>query len=259
MDGLVCSRQMNKNNFAKDLFSGACAGALSAAITCPLDLVKTRMQFKVPYKDTLHGILSIAAKDGIKGLYCGLSVTLISYIPSWAIYFSVYQHCKMHFSNLQSAVAAGFISTTLTNPLWVLKSRIMAPETRVYFSVFSAFDQILKKEGKSAFFRGIVPSLFGVSHAAVQLPLYEILKSNGLLTAICISKLCASAITYPHEVLRTRMQNQKIPLSNLVLKMYKNEGLKSFYRGIGANFLRTLPNTCIVFFTYEHISFLLRN
>lgn len=77
-----------------------------------------------------------------------------------------------------------------------------------------------------------MPSLFGVSHVAVQFPLYEAFKSyvkeqrrsnSNLLSSeedpddlpasiilACSSsaKMIASVMTYPHEVLRTRMQMQ---------------------------------------------------
>ena len=74
------------------------------------------------------------------------------------------------------------------------------------------------------FYKGLLPSLFGVSHVAVQFPLYETFKKwareyqaehggdakelspSSILVCSATSKMIASVTTYPHEVLRTRLQ-----------------------------------------------------
>lgn len=71
-----------------------------------------------------------------------------------------------------------------------------------------AFISIGKYEGIKGFYKGLGPSLVGVSHVAIQFPLYERLKTTfsdkskdiQILFASSISKMIASSITYPHEV-----------------------------------------------------------
>ena len=72
------------------------------------------------------------------------------------------------------------------------------------------------------FCSGLLPSLMGIAHVAIQFPLYEACKSwfqlramqtrNSkdlntleLVTASAVSKMIASTATYPHEVLRSHM------------------------------------------------------
>lgn len=50
------------------------------------------------------------------------------------------------------------------------------PTIRPYRHTGDAFVQIYKTEGLKGFYRGLLPSLFGVSHVAVQFPLYESFK-----------------------------------------------------------------------------------
>lgn len=81
-------------------------------------------------------------------------------------------------------------------------------------------------EGVRAFYSGLAPALLGLSHVAIQFPLYEYFKLQftglemgdssaqeshwfGILGATFVSKVCATCATYPHEVLRTRLQTQQ--------------------------------------------------
>ena len=38
--------------------------------------------------------------DGLRGLYRGLGPTILGYLPTWAIYFAVYDGIKTHFGEL---------------------------------------------------------------------------------------------------------------------------------------------------------------
>lgn len=95
-----------------------------------------------------------------------------------------------------------------------------------------AFYQIFRTEGVKGFYKGLLPSLLGVSHVAVQFPLYEAFKgwardkkksdllikgeddgdfeleASTILGCSSSAKMIASVMTYPHEVLRTKMQMQ---------------------------------------------------
>ncbi|KAK4518843.1 uncharacterized protein ATC70_009067 [Mucor velutinosus] len=168
-------------------------------------------------------------------------------------------------------MTAGIVSTTLTSPVWVIKTRFMTQSVRTpyrYNSVMEAFALIAKHEGIRGFYKGLGPSLIGVSHVAIQFPLYERLKSvlstrqsetASVLMASAVSKMIASTATYPHEVIRTRLQNQVIQpfkyngvLHAIKVIMYE-EGVHGFYKGISANLLRTVPASAVTIFTYEFI------
>lgn len=123
-------------------------------------------------------------------------------------------------------MTAGMVSTCCTSPLWVVKTRFMLqsvkdPTTKPYRHTGDAFVQIYRTEGIRGFYRGLLPSLFGVSHVAVQFPLYETFKAwaraqteddelhpSSILMCSSAAKMIASCLTYPHEVLRTRLQMQ---------------------------------------------------
>lgn len=109
--------------------------------------------------DSQGSFATIWAEEGIRGLYRGLGPTIFGYLPTWAIYFAVYDAAKPTFADMRSsessspfsrgrtgqadlsagrhdggddvvahiaaAVTAGATSTVATNPLWVIKTRFM--------------------------------------------------------------------------------------------------------------------------------------
>jgi solute carrier family 25 folate transporter 32 len=97
-----------------------------------------------------------------------------------------------------------------------------------YKNTFDAFRKMYAKEGIGSFYSGLSPALLGLTHVAIQFPLYEFLKMKftglemgktdlshedvhwfGIAAATVLSKIAATSATYPHEVLRTRLQTQQ--------------------------------------------------
>jgi solute carrier family 25 folate transporter 32 len=78
------------------------------------------------------------------------------------------------------------------------------------------------------------------------------------------SKTLATATTYPYQVLRSRMQDNRqgnLPyrgVGDVIKRIWQHDGLIGFYRGLSANILRVLPGTCITFVVYETVSKYLR-
>lgn len=123
------------------------------------------------------------------------------------------------------------------------------------------------------FYKGLIPSLVGVTHVVIQFPVYERLKlkmkkaDNGELSTISllacssISKMMASVSTYPHEVVRTRLQverryhhglnNRKI--LTVINDILSESGFKGLYKGLSVTLLRTVPNSAMTLLAYEMI------
>jgi solute carrier family 25 folate transporter 32 len=306
------------------MIAGAGGGISGSIVTCPLDVVKTRLQAQRAivghpgYMGRLDMMKSIWKQNGYRGFYRGLGPTILGYLPTWGIYFAVYDGIKAHFGepplggvkprdriypaaqvkgyqpvarqhpwglHIFSAVAAGATSTICTNPLWVIKTRFMtqSPDEIRYRHTLDAFRTIFKQEGIRGFYRGLLPSLLGIVHVVVQFPLYEQLKVwaqddpetplSQFWVLVCsgVAKMTASITTYPHEVIRTRLQTQRLPLADdassdgmvkshsrrgviyTTRKMIAKEGWTALYKGLSINLIRTVPNSIVTMSVYEYL------
>lgn len=130
------------------MVAGAGAGLVSSIATCPLDVVKTTLQAQSAprgapgYEGVTKTVYRIYRQSGLRGFYRGLGPTIGGYLPTWGIYFTVYDFIKDRLrrvplavahpdiSHVVAAMTAGSTGTILTNPLWVVKTRFMVSRRR---------------------------------------------------------------------------------------------------------------------------------
>lgn len=197
-------------------------------------------------RENMRIITSIQHQEGWRGFFRGLGPSLVGVVPATAVKFWVYGNFKTLGAQVletsdgpivhaQAAVAAGIATATLTNPIWVVKTRLqldqlatVASATRRYKNGFDCVRQILRQEGVGGLYRGLSASYLGSIETVIHLVLYERLKvlygqafmdskkSNDATTselrkwmstsgAAGSAKLAAVLFTYPHEVITTTL------------------------------------------------------
>lgn len=287
----------NKNNASCTisvpihLLAAGTAAAASAIAVQPLDVLKTRLQTNVALRQNLFANMRhIFRIEGIRGLYRGLVPTLGSVVPSISIYFTLYNSIKASLGCpsgdpirdvATQSFGAGLASSAtaaITNPLWVLKTRL---QTQSVFKNQSSKPRgtidtarlIMREEGVRGFYKGLGASFLAASQAMVQFPIYEELKAlmcnknqnNSVkrttcsyLAASAISASLACIITYPAEVVRARLQAQgHVRVYDGVFHAFRKilvqEGASGLYRGLFTSLIKMTPAHAISFTTYEFI------
>lgn len=235
--------------------AGGFSGTVAAFITNPIEVIKTQLQSSNTFsvegtasirKSPMPVIQRILKDNGIAGFYRGLIPSLVGVIPSSTAYFYAYERTKRMLlpvfpdgsvlNAMISGLAAGLASKTLTNPIWLVRTRMQLNGNAdlgqyVYTGYRDAISTIFREDGIPGFYRGICASYWGCAENIIQFVLYEQLKTRllkrknarrkeldlppvlkisktTLLISAAVAKGVAAAAAYPHEVARTRLREQ---------------------------------------------------
>jgi hypothetical protein len=163
------SSNHERDEILNDFLSSCYAEVLSAALLVPTEVVTSKIQVQgigpKRFRGGLDCVRVILREEGIRGLYRGSVVTLVSWIPSSGISFSCYHWSKKWSYRLAqkynvksknmdkyvhsfSGYFAGIVSLALTTPIDVVKTRIQAEDNigskRLYSSLWRSFTHIWK-------------------------------------------------------------------------------------------------------------------
>ncbi|XP_069107187.1 solute carrier family 25 member 32-like isoform X2 [Argopecten irradians] len=282
------------------LLAGVSGGVIATLVLHPLDLVKIRFQVhegsvatisRPKYNGIFDAFLQIIRKDGVTGIYRGVVPNVWGAGMSWGFYFLFYNSIKTWMQDgdprmnlgpakhMLAASEAGFLTLILTNPIWVVKTRMCLQYDKQttgpsnnYKGMLDALGRIFKTEGFRGLYRGFLPGVFGISHGAVQFMAYEEmktqyniyrerhldyrLKSLEYIVFAALSKIIAASTTYPYQVIRSRLQDQHRHYNgnlDIIRQIFRYEGWRGFYKGLLPSLLRVTPACCITFVVYENI------
>ncbi|XP_044500050.1 mitochondrial thiamine diphosphate carrier 1-like isoform X2 [Mangifera indica] len=188
--------------------SGGLAGCAATIGSYPFDLLRTILasqgEPKV-YPTMRSAFVDIVRTRGFRGLYAGLSPTLIEIVPYAGIQFGTFDTFKRWTRSRSSStsstgtvdspssiqlflcgIASGTCAKLVCHPLDVVKKRFQIEglqrhpkygarlKNRAYKNVFDALGQILQSEGWAGLYKGIVPSTVKAAPAsAVTFVVYE--------------------------------------------------------------------------------------
>lgn len=253
----------------------------AATLTAPLDVLKTRLQSDfyqaqlaqtraakgisphahlsplrsglLHFRETFQILGSVHRVEGWRALFKGLGPNLVGVVPARSINFFVVGNGKRiiaEYGNggkesawtvLLAAATAGIVTSTVTNPIWLIKTRLQLDKTvvektgglakRRYKNSWDCIRQVIRGEGIRGLYKGMSASYLGVTESTLQWVLYEQMKTSlaerekriiadgrpktwwdrtvewtGNIGAAGSAKLVATLATYPHEVARTRLR-----------------------------------------------------
>lgn len=258
---------------ALDFFAGCVGGMAGVVVGHPLDTVKVLLQtqdMKNPkFKGTIHCLQSVVTKEGLRGVYRGVTSPLLGVAGINAIVFGVYGNVQKHSSNPESlrihalaGAAAGLAQSFICSPMELAKSRLQVADS----SSKGPVDCLLKiygNEGVKGVFRG-----FGVTVGreipafAVYFSTYELLTRSdsnlpvstwSMLFAGGLAGVASWTLTYPIDMIKSRMQVDGISSSqyknsyDCLHQTVKTGGVSSLFRGITPTIIRAFPVNAVTF------------
>lgn len=271
--------------------SGATAGAVAKTTIAPLDRAKIVFQVSskrsFSYRECIKFLASTVRENGVTMMWKGNSATMVRIVPYAAITYMSNESYKDYFKRRDpdgklshvyrfcSGSMAGLTASFSTYGLEVLRAR-MAVKSE-YVSILQSLKYILKTEGVSSLYRGLAPTLIGVSvYGGTSFYVFGTLKninplssSDGLSTEHRLlyggfAGLCGQSISYPLDVTRRRMQTGGIKGDHLerystmrgtLSHIYQNEGIKrGLYKGLSLNFLKGPLASSISFTVFDYMN-----
>lgn len=211
-------------------------------------------------RGTIQEIFKVIKNEGWGGLYRGLRPSLLGTACSQGVYYYFYQLLKNEaeaharrsvergnvdasvgmLTSLVIAALAGCANVLLTNPIWVIVTRMQTqaqaleksvaatgvrpPPSVASHGTLDAIVDLYKEAGVRGFWKGVLPTLIMVCNPAIQFMLYEGMmkkltekrrvtsrgtkhvSASEVFLLGAIAKLGATVVTYPLLVVKSRLQ-----------------------------------------------------
>jgi len=213
------------------LCAAACAGILTGTATNPIWLVKTRLQLDKhthadgrgrQYKNALDCTMQTLRKEGVRGLYRGLSASYLGVTES-TLQWVLYEQMKIGLANREERIANSGRPPTTWDQTVMLTGKISAAGLAKFVAALITYPHEVRMDS-------IVGALKG-----------------GILMLI--------------QVVRTRLRQAPLEngqlkytgLAQCFRLIWKEEGMAALYGGLVPHMFRVVPSAAIMFGTYEAV------
>jgi solute carrier family 25 (adenine nucleotide translocator) protein 4/5/6/31 len=237
-----------------------------------------------PYKGIGDCFGRVIKEEGVLSLWRGNLANVIRYFPTQALNFAFKDYFKRTFGfnkdkdgywkwfagNLASGGAAGASSLLFVYSLDYARTRLANDNksakkggSRQFNGLLDVYKKTLATDGIAGLYRGFVISCVGiVVYRGLYFGLYDSLKpllpkqyQNNFLISFLLGwgiTIGAGLASYPLDTVRRRMMmtsGEAVKYTSSLQAMrviYANEGVKSFFKGAGANILRAIAGAGVL-------------
>ncbi|KAH0745270.1 hypothetical protein KY285_006927 [Solanum tuberosum] len=168
---------------SKKIVAGLIAGGIGAAVGNPADVAMVRMQAdgRLPisqrrnYKSVIDAITQMSKSEGVASLWRGSSLTVNRAMLVTASQLASYDQFKETIlekglmkdglgTHVTSSFAAGFVAAVASNPVDVIKTRVMNMKVEPgmappYNGAIDCAMKTIKAEGPMALYKGFIPTI----------------------------------------------------------------------------------------------------
>lgn len=314
---MMVEKSQSKLSASQSAIAGGISGAFTRALAQPLDVLKIRFQLQLEpiksgskYSSILQAFRSIIKEEGVSTLWSGhipAQLLSISYgIIQFATYEKLTQVCReidsqfysvhKHSINFSNGAIAATAATLLSFPLDTVRTRLIAEQktNKVYKGFYNAFFTMVRKEGPSALFKGIVPTIAQVApHTGIQFAVYKFFTESilnriqffqraknisSVVESTLVANLLAGGIAgfvsktaiYPFDLIKKRLQIQGFQehrtnffgrqiycngTIHCIKLTISEEGFLALYKGFGPSILKAVFVSALHFAVYDEIKY----
>ncbi|XP_027365237.1 mitochondrial substrate carrier family protein ucpB isoform X2 [Abrus precatorius] len=167
----ACDLAFGSSSVLVKIASGMFAGAISTALTNPMEVLKVRLQMNPDMRKTrpISELQRTVSEEGIKALWKGVGPAMARAAALTASQLATYDETKQilvswtslkegfHLHLIASTIA-GIMSTLITAPIDMVKTRLMLQReskgARIYRGGFHCAYEVLLTEGPMALYKG---------------------------------------------------------------------------------------------------------
>jgi len=240
---------------------------------------------------TIPMLRQIFQREGFKGIYAGLTPTLVMSVPSTIFYYSAYDEISANLRlrwwdsawvPLVSGSSARLLATVVTSPLELIRTQ-QASSSSVDRNFIRHISTLIREEGISCLYKGLVPTLWrDVPFSAVYWFFLEYFKAyfersyrrfyhtqrETVQTALipphiqtmqtfssgAVSGMIAATVTTPFDVVKTRQQTSKTANPSIFWQfrhIFITQGIPGLMTGNTARILKVAPACAIMISCYD--------
>lgn len=255
-----------------DFVPGFIAGFCSITSIYPTEYMRILLQQNVTadYRDIIKKTYS---EHGLKGFYRGWTSSMIRNSIDTSIRFGIYNKSKNYTNNrLLSGILTGIVTPIITLPLINITNR------GVISQITNNSQNNLKSDIKylinnpSYIYKGLQLTIYKNILSSVGLfTTYDYLlenlntlnhynKDTNIIISGSIAGVVNCSLNNPLDVIITQKQtnyDNQLTYRQLAAKIYKENGIRGFYRGFLIRSTRPIIGRTVMFYTYEYSKLLL--
>ena len=271
--------------FLVDLVTGGMAAGISKTMVAPIETIKMRLQsmdemvkqkiISTPYTGISNCFIRIIKEEGILTFWKGNLTNILFYFPTQSLNFAFKSYYKQLFPIKQSTnkllynvicgSAAGVTSMLFFHPLDFAKTKIANDakniklnKPRKYKNFVDVYRQTFQQSGIREMYRGLIASCTCMCvYRGLYFGLYDTVnkKFNNFVLKFLLGwgvTILSGAAAYPFDTVRRRMimtsgvKNTYTNSFNCLSTIIQKEGVKSLYKGHGANILRSMAGAGVL-------------
>lgn len=277
----------NNQSPIKYFISGGFGGICTVIVGHPFDTIKVRLQTNSSYTGMIDCATKTIKREGVRGLYKGMSAPIAGVAPIFAISFfgfgvgkKLLQEEDKQLSNTRLFLAgafSGIFTTTVMAPGERIKCLLQVQQEakeRKYNGMVDCAKKLYAEGGIRSIYKGSLATLLrDMPASGMYFLTYEFIKKKvaesapkgekltptreflGTIFAGGMAGVANWAVGMPQDVLKSRLQTAPEGtykgMGDVFQKLMKNEGPKALYKGFVPVMTRAVPANAACFIGLE--------